>query len=94
MCESIAFFIMDLKLPLVLVDPESAEPAASRKFFQKFSRSFRKFFASFRKFFEVFGIAGTCPDLFGYVQMGLDASGCIRKHSDSCGKFLENRSKN
>ena len=68
--------------------------AASRNFFQNFSRSFRKFFASFRKFFEVFGVAGTCPDLFGCVRMGLDASGCVRKRSDAFGNFLENRSKN
>ena len=64
--------------------------AASRNFFQNFSRSFRKFFASFRKFFEGFGLALTCWDLLGSARMHSDASGCVRMRPDAFGKNSEN----
>ena len=69
--------------------------------FREFSRSVREIFAkfskknrSFRKFYEVFGLALTCPDLFGCVRMRSDASGCVRMHSDAFGKNRKNWSKN
>ena len=61
-----------------------------REIFAKFSRVF----ASFFNFFEVFGLAGTCLDLFGCFRMRSDAPGCVRMHSDAFGKFWKNRSKN
>ena len=51
--------------------------------FAKFSQVFR----SFRKFFEDFGLALTCPDLFGCVRMRSDASGCVQMHSDTFENF-------
>jgi len=64
-----------------------AKQAASRNFFQNFSRSFRKFFASFRKLFEGFGLALTCWDLLGCIRMHLDAFGCVRTLSEKIRKI-------
>ena len=57
-----------------------------RQIFAKFSQVFR----SFCKFFEDFGLALTCPDLFGCVRMRSDLSGWIRMHLDAFGKIGKN----
>ena len=84
---------VNLNTACIVIPPQSENDA-----FAKFSRGFRKLFAkfsqnfrSFREFFEVFGLALTCPDLFGCVRMRSDASGCVRMHSDAFGKIRKNR---
>jgi len=54
---------------------------------------YRKMFANFWSFqsfssLEVFGVALTCWDLLGCVQIHSDASACVRMHSDPFEKFV------
>ena len=70
------------------------EKTSLRENFREIFAKFSRVFASFFNFFEVFGLAGTCLDLFGCFRMRSDAPGCVRMHSDAFGKFWKNRSKN
>ena len=61
--------------------------------FASFAKMFDDFanllivFASFSTFSDVSRPVWTCLDLFGFVSMHLDASGCIRMRSDAFGHF-------
>ena len=80
-------FVFNAAVPPCKINLVKQALARFLRDFREVSAKFSRDFRNFRTFFEVFGLALTCPGLFGCVRMRSDASGCVRMHSDAFGNF-------